>query len=77
MKLTFPKLFKLARAVLCIPVTSTPVERMLNKTKRVFSKLRGRLLPEMGGKQVFVRDLWDWLDAGGEAILKEYSAANE
>jgi hypothetical protein len=71
--LVFPKLSKLARAVLSIPVTSTPVERMWNKTKRVFSKLRGRLLPEMGGKQVYVREMWDWLDAGGEAVMQEYA----
>jgi hypothetical protein len=77
MKPTLPRLFKLARAVLCIAATSTPVERMWNKTKRVFNKLRGRLHPEMGGKQVFVRDMWDWLKSGGEAILQEHTQARD
>ena len=64
----------LARAVLCFAATSTPVERMWNKTKRVFTKLRGRLHPELGGKQVLVKDLWEWLAAGGEAVLQEAEA---
>ncbi len=72
--MAMPRLFMLARATLCFPATSTPVERMWNKTKRVFTKLRGRLHPELGGKQVLVRGLWEWLAAGGELVLREVEA---
>ncbi len=73
-KMAMPRLFMLARATLCFPATSTPVERMWNKTKRVFTKLRGRLNPELGGKQVLVRELWDWLAEGGEKLLLDVEA---
>jgi hypothetical protein len=72
LKLMMPRLFCVARGVLAISATSTPVERMWNKTKRVFAKLRGRLHPDTGAKQVYVRDVWDFLAAGGENVLAKY-----
>ena len=71
---TLPRLFDLARAVLAIAATSTPVERMWNKTKRVYAKLRGSLHPETGAKQVYVRDVWDWQGSGGAALMTKYEA---
>jgi hypothetical protein len=70
----FPRLTKIVRAVLSIVATSTPVERMWNKTKRVFNKLRGNLSPETGGKQAYLRDMHDWLREGGEDVLCKYEA---
>jgi hypothetical protein len=74
LKPMLPKLFEVARAVLCIAATSTPVECMWDKTKRVFSKQRGRLHPETGAKQAFLHDIYRWLSGGGEALLRKYEA---
>ncbi len=52
----FPDLYRLARVFLAIPLSSTTIERLWSKLKRVLTKARGNLDVDLGGKQVWCHE---------------------
>ena len=49
-------LSKLARAVLCIPATSSPSERVFSTAGKTISEERANMLPENADDLVFLHD---------------------
>lgn len=60
-KNVFPWLSAFARAVLCIPITSTPSERVFSVGGQVFSAKRSRLNPAKVNKTIFIHDNHNFL----------------
>jgi hypothetical protein len=52
----FPDLYRFARVFLAIPLSSTTIERLWSKLKRVLTKARGGLDAELGAKQVWCHE---------------------
>lgn len=53
---SFPLLSTLARALLCIPATSTPSERVFSVAGLVLTAKRSRLMPQRVNKIIFIHD---------------------
>ncbi len=51
-----PDLYMLARVFLAIPMSSTTIERLWSKLKRVLTKARGNLDPDLRAKQVWCHE---------------------
>jgi zinc finger BED domain-containing protein 1 (E3 SUMO-protein ligase ZBED1) len=52
----YPKLACLARAILQIPATSAPVERLFSTAGVVVNKKRNRLSPQLAGDIIFLKE---------------------
>jgi hypothetical protein len=55
----YPNVAKLARAVLCIPATSAPSERVFSTAGRTISAERSRILPDNAADLIFLHDNYD------------------
>ena len=55
----YPNVAKLARAVLCIPATSAPSERVFSTAGRTISAERSRMLPDNAADLIFLHDNYD------------------
>ena len=55
-KKDFPWLSTFARALLCVPATSTPSERVFSVAGMVLSAKRSRLSPQRVNKIIFIHD---------------------
>lgn len=53
---SFPLLSTLARAMLCVPATSTPSERVFSVAGLVLTAKRSRLMPQRVNKIIFIHD---------------------
>ncbi len=55
----YPNVAKVARAVLCIPATSAPSERVFSTAGKTISQERCRMLPDHAEDLVFLHDNYD------------------
>jgi hypothetical protein len=69
-KSMFPDLFLVARVFLSIPLSSTTIERLWSKLKRVLVKARGGFNAELGAKQVWCHEFRLSLKRLEEAFLQ-------
>ncbi len=68
----FKLLIPLVRAILCIPATSAPSERLFSKASLTLTEKRNRLAADKVKDLIFLRSCWDYAESLLSSIeLKE------